>query len=542
MKKRKRINLLFLLIFIILIPIIFTCSGSLTLGIDDKMERDDDVLPGFAVDGDKLTIFPRATAVTITWVKAVDDRAEQYELEYKIYYSTSENIADVNAAEKYGTVGLEWTADIDTADVTGLTITTDYYFIVVVRDKAGNAACYSMITETTSTDPDPPYFLNAGDELVEISNVNTEDFTVSWTKAYDDISPVNTLEYLVYYKSESAADAQDIIDNGTVFGDWTVDIDSIQVTGLLDNVTYFAAVVVRDEVGLETVCESIDSDTTVKNQFFYWSESASDIIQRNDYSGSAIETIYTLGAVNPRGIAIDPDARKIYWTETGSGTIRSAGLDEGMRTPVDLITSNIGTAEAIAVDYVNEYLFWTDTTNNAIYMYGLNQSSPTTDADDYIFLTNADDGIYNPEGIDVDMVHQLVYWSEYGVAEPERIRQSDYSKNIVNIYNFTEGEHPEDLCVLPGATALSNIIYFVNNASNTVTSCDMSGNTDDLITGCSTPWSITIDIANRNLFWLDRGTDLIYSYYLDQASPTTDPSDYDYTFNPGLSIQKIAVY
>ena len=95
-----------------------TCNSSLALALDEKMEMDDPAPPGFLTDEAKeLTIAPRATAVTVTWLKAFDDLAEPEELEYKVVYSTGSDISDPNAAEKYGTVGVDWTADIDTADV-----------------------------------------------------------------------------------------------------------------------------------------------------------------------------------------------------------------------------------------------------------------------------------------------------------------------------------------------------------------------------------------------------------------------------------------
>ena len=86
------------------------------------------------------------TSLTLSWTRASDDITPQAELEYRVYSSSSDNIATDAAVEPNGAAVSEWQADLNTLDVTGLTAATPYYFNVLVRDAQKNTAAYTMIT------------------------------------------------------------------------------------------------------------------------------------------------------------------------------------------------------------------------------------------------------------------------------------------------------------------------------------------------------------------------------------------------------------
>lgn len=97
---------------------------------------------------------PGGENLRISWAKAADDRTPQANLEYRAYYSTSNNISTPAMAEANGTWNppMTWTADIGGAILEGLTAGTTYYFNVVVRDGDGNMAAYLTTSVTTSSD------------------------------------------------------------------------------------------------------------------------------------------------------------------------------------------------------------------------------------------------------------------------------------------------------------------------------------------------------------------------------------------------------
>jgi hypothetical protein len=88
------------------------------------------------------------TGVTLGWNKATDDTSEQTALQYLVYRSDSDNLDTVTDIEANGTAVGSYAADIATADITGLTAGSTYYFNVIVKDEAGNKACYTAISVT----------------------------------------------------------------------------------------------------------------------------------------------------------------------------------------------------------------------------------------------------------------------------------------------------------------------------------------------------------------------------------------------------------
>lgn len=90
------------------------------------------------------------TSLTLLWSKGTDPVTPQEDLEYKVYRSTSNNIGTVADAIANGTMVQDWTADVASAPVTGLSANTSYYFNVLIRDDDGNMAAYSTLNVTTT--------------------------------------------------------------------------------------------------------------------------------------------------------------------------------------------------------------------------------------------------------------------------------------------------------------------------------------------------------------------------------------------------------
>lgn len=89
-----------------------------------------------------------STSFTVTWGAATDDTTAAAALQYKMVYSASNNITTVAEALANGTVKLDWTANILTTNMTGLTAVTPYYVAVLVKDGDGNMALDKSSTTT----------------------------------------------------------------------------------------------------------------------------------------------------------------------------------------------------------------------------------------------------------------------------------------------------------------------------------------------------------------------------------------------------------
>ncbi|MBB6635238.1 InlB B-repeat-containing protein [Cohnella thailandensis] len=89
------------------------------------------------------------TGMTLNWDKASDNMTESDRLQYAVYQSEDGSIYSPQLAEKRGTLLMDYTADVDTFAVSGLTPDTGYFFNVIVKDAAGNKSPYTMIWEST---------------------------------------------------------------------------------------------------------------------------------------------------------------------------------------------------------------------------------------------------------------------------------------------------------------------------------------------------------------------------------------------------------
>lgn len=120
--------------------------GSDTTGIVDENAPD-------AGSGTITTSSVLQNSLVLNWTKASDALTVQNQLKYAVYRSSTNNIDNVYGCETYGTLVQNYTTDIATCTVTGLTTGvssgTTYYFNVLVKDAAGNKEYYLMRSATT---------------------------------------------------------------------------------------------------------------------------------------------------------------------------------------------------------------------------------------------------------------------------------------------------------------------------------------------------------------------------------------------------------
>ncbi len=186
------------------------------------------------------------TTVNLSWTAGNDDVTAQDDLQYQVYYSSSNNISNVADCEANGTAFGSYTANMTSTTLTGLTPATTYYVNVVLKDEAGKKNDYTMRSFTSGQAPVPG---DSGD-LIKNSGVYTA--TVNWTAATDDFDPQTQLGYLVYYStSNNISTVAQCEANGTAVGSYALNITAKDITGLSPNTTYYTNVVVRDDDGLK---------------------------------------------------------------------------------------------------------------------------------------------------------------------------------------------------------------------------------------------------------------------------------------------------
>jgi hypothetical protein len=96
-------------------------------------------------------------SIMVYWNAASDNITQQFNLFYKVFFSTNElNINSITTIETGTTPFNDWSENLLAAEITGLNPDTSYYINVLVKDEAGNKNIYSAVTQTTRASSIPP--------------------------------------------------------------------------------------------------------------------------------------------------------------------------------------------------------------------------------------------------------------------------------------------------------------------------------------------------------------------------------------------------
>jgi DNA-binding beta-propeller fold protein YncE len=124
--------------------------------------------------------------------------------------------------------------------------------------------------------------------------------------------------------------------------------------------------------------------------------------------GSEIKGITGTNTTVCDGVAVDPTAGYVYWTEHDScqggsnHAIRRANLDGSSR--VTLLSNGLSYPEQIALDLVHRTMYWTDFSLGTVQVANLDGSNMQT----------IDTGLVGSTGIAVDSDHDKIYWTQRG--------------------------------------------------------------------------------------------------------------------------------
>ena len=153
----------------------------------------------------------------------------------------------------------------------------------------------------------------------------------------------------------------------------------------------------------------------------YWTDYARNTIQRADLDGSHIETLIDKRYANPLSVSLDTAHGKMYWVEDWVPSLRRANLDG---TGEELLIQ--GDAHdgplAVAVDPVAKKIYWTD--NRGWRGTGSSVRRANLDGGEEEFIVPT--GLKSPNSIALDLSADIVYWAdnslnliqrEYGLLE-----------------------------------------------------------------------------------------------------------------------------
>lgn len=126
-------------------------------------------------------------------------------------------------------------------------------------------------------------------------------------------------------------------------------------------------------------------------QRVYWTDEGTDAIRRADYAGGSSTLLYQSSnpLSNPRGLAIDLPNGKLFWAE--GADVKTASLD-GTLVTTPVAGAAPSAPSAVAVDPKAKRIYWTDTGTDAVH------SAPYSGSPAQKLF----DGANDPVGIAVD--------------------------------------------------------------------------------------------------------------------------------------------
>ncbi len=224
----------------------------------------------------------------------------------------------------------------------------------------------------------------------------------------------------------------------------------------------------------------------VVGQMIYWTDGTNNTIQRATVDGENVVTLISGGLDRPDGIAIDPAAKKMYWTEWG-GRIQRADLDG---SNLELVVDVGGSPRDVALDLVNEKAYWIHASADGIQRANLDGTNVETVRDSHLF---------SGQTIAIDVSAGKLYWG--GGGSVNRMNLDGTSEEFSVIAD--NGDIRQiDLDVL------NESIYWTNTQFRFIAWDGFDGNGDGqneiLQTGDAEPFDVAIDTVNQVFFWTER--------------------------------------
>ncbi|KAL4236222.1 lipoprotein receptor-related protein [Mactra antiquata] len=165
------------------------------------------------------------------------------------------------------------------------------------------------------------------------------------------------------------------------------------------------------EILVEDTDNSIALDFDYDDGLMFWTDVGLEKIISAKVDGDAVlvsdkKTIVSNGnndvSFSPDGLAVDWLYKHIYWTDTGSNTIKVANYDgSNVKT---LIDTDLDEPRAICADPENGYIYWTDWGQNPkIERAGMDGQNRET-------IVAGGEHLQWPNGLTIDYVGKRIYW------------------------------------------------------------------------------------------------------------------------------------
>ena len=260
----------------------------------------------------------------------------------------------------------------------------------------------------------------------------------------------------------------------------------------------------------------------------YWTDSATDKIQRADLNGQNVEDIITTGLVNPTDIAVDVQPVAVPGTApmaVGSIDPVMLGVDDDAVT-ID-VSSKFSDADGETLTFTavssDEAIATVSVTGSTVTI------SPIAEGNTMVTVTASDPGGLNAtQNIDITVSMQTtispkIYWTDSGgpsgtdQAQADKIQRADINgQNIETLLTY------DNFLRYPNSIALDvdrGKMYWTDINNDVIRRADLNGQnpgaaliktrelvTPNLVGTATSPQSIALDLVNDKMYWIDSGT------------------------------------
>jgi hypothetical protein len=214
----------------------------------------------------------------------------------------------------------------------------------------------------------------------------------------------------------------------------------------------------------------------------YWADSVTGVIHRSKLDGSGDVQLVT-GLSFSADIALDTHNGKIYLAETGSSRIRRVNLDG--TGPIEDVVTGLGQPYYIELDLTNSRIYWSDLQNSVIHRANLDG----TGGEDFIT------GLNYVRDIVLDLPAGRIYWGDRGSSKIQRANL-DGTGGVEDLFGPADGlGRPHGLLL----DAAEDKIYWTDTITSAIHrgNTDGSGSVEDLVTGLNGPWALAIAVVKK---------------------------------------------
>jgi hypothetical protein len=189
--------------------------------------------PSFA--GASAATAESAARIRLDWAAATDDVSPADFLTYLVYR------AGTPGGQSFAVPTYTTLPGATSFAATDLLPSTPYYFVVRVRDQAGNVDGNTVeVSATTAADGTPPTFGGAA----SATTLSPGSILLGWGPASDDVTPPSGIEFLIYQAASPGGQSFAAPSYVTAPG-----VPSFTVTGLSPSTAYYFVVRARDGAG-----------------------------------------------------------------------------------------------------------------------------------------------------------------------------------------------------------------------------------------------------------------------------------------------------